>query len=336
MKGRGVLISISIIIGLVLACAILPLGGFALLLMLGNGDTASTPMPAMTWQEQVISGGQGGFVGDNDRLLVLNISGVIGAEDVGLGATQLTQRELLSQIDQATQDEQVKAVVVRINSPGGGVVASREIHAALTELREAGKTLVVSMGSMAASGGYYVATPADSIYANADTFTGSLGVIITLLGYEETFDIVGLEQRIFKSGEFKDIGSPVRDITPQEEKILQDIIDQAYQGFVDVIVEGRSLPRERVVELADGRIYTGKQALDVGLVDALGNRDDAIAAAKEMAGLPGDALVVQYNTTPDLLELFSGFMANNQQRDPLGLKTLTEPQPPRLEYRFVR
>lgn len=336
MKGRGVLISLSIVIGLVLSCAILPLGGFALLLMLGSGDTTSMPAPATTWQEQVISGGQGNLVGDQDKLLVLSISGVIGVDEAGLGTAQLTQRELLSQIDQATQDEQVRAVVVRINSPGGGVVASRELHAALTELREAGKTLVVSMGSVAASGGYYVATPADSIYANADTLTGSLGVLLTLLGYEETFDMIGLEQRIFKSGEFKDIGSPVRDITPEEEKILEDIIEQAYQGFVDVIVEGRSLPRERVLELADGRIYTGKQALDVGLIDALGNRDDAIAAAKEMAGLPGDALVVQYNTTPDLLELFSGFMASSQQRDPLGLELLTEPQPPRLEYRFVR
>jgi protease-4 len=189
---------------------------------------------------------------------------------------------------------------------------------------------------VAASGGYYVSAPAERIYANADTLTGSLGVIVSLLNYEETFDMIGLRQIIFKSGEFKDIGSPVRELSEEERDILQGIVDQAYEGFVDVIVEGRDLPRDEVLDLADGRIYTGQQALEVGLVDELGNLDSAIAGARELAGLDEDALVVRYNTTPDFLDLLRGSLESSQQpADPLMLRELSEPQAPRLEYRMV-
>jgi protease-4 len=338
MKGRGLLIALSIVVGIVLACGILPLGGMALLLAAvgGGSATSATPLPATTWQEQVLSGGENGFIGNDDRVLVLRVSGTIGMTEVDFGSSQLSHRELLSQIDQATSDPRIKAVVLRVNSPGGGVVASNEIYNELQELNDSGKPLVVSMGSTAASGGYYIATPADYIYANPDTFTGSLGVIIMLLNYEETLDIVGLEQVIFKSGEFKDIGSPARELSPEEEEILQEIVDQAYQGFVDVIVEGRDLPREDVLEIADGRIYTGQQALELGLIDELGGLDAAIAKAQELADLPTDGLVVEYNTAPEFFDLLTGTMEQSQRpADPLNLEILTEPQTPRLEYRLV-
>jgi protease-4 len=333
-NNRGVLIAISIIVGIVLACGVLPLGGFALLLAAGSGSNVAdaTLLPPDRWQQQIVSGERG----TDGRVLVLYVTGVIGAPDSSPLQNTISHRELLSQIEQAANDEQIKAVVLRVDSPGGGVVASSEIHSALTDLSAAEKPLVVSMGSVAASGGYYVSAPAERIYANADTLTGSLGVIVSLLNYEETFDMIGLRQIIFKSGEFKDIGSPVRELSEEERDILQGIVDQAYEGFVDVIVEGRDLPRDEVLDLADGRIYTGQQALEVGLVDELGNLDSAIVGARELAGLDEDALVVRYNTTPDFLDLLRGSLESSQQpADPLMLRELSEPQAPRLEYRMV-
>jgi protease-4 len=333
-NNRGALIALAIVIGIVLSCAILPLGGFALLLTAtDSSDISSTTLPARTWQEQVVTGNRQSA---DERVLLLNVSGVIGAPDSGPLANSVSHSELLAQIRQATEDEEIAAVVLRIDSPGGGVVASDEIHNALVELRDTGKPLIVSMGSVAASGGYYIAAPADQIFANADTFTGSLGVIITLLNYEEALDTIGVRQLVFKSGEFKDTGIPSRELSDEEEAILQEIVDQAYQGFVEVIAEGRDMPRDEVERLADGRIYTGQQALELGLIDELGGRDDAIAAARELAELPDDALVVRYNITPDFLSLLRGSLeASQQPADPLGLRHLVDSQSPRLEYRMT-
>jgi protease-4 len=329
MQNRGWLIAISIIVGLLLSCAVLPLGGMALLLAAGGGAGA-TATSATRWQEEIVSGT------GPDRVAIIEVSGVIGVTDADLGfSSQLSQRQLLSQIRQATEDSQVKAVVLRVNSPGGGVVASNELHGELKELREAGKHLVVSMGDTAASGGYYIATAGERIYANADTLTGSLGVIVSLLNYEEGLDKLGLRQFVYKSGEFKDIGSPAREPTEGDEQIFQALVDQAYQGFVDVIAEGRNLPREEVLRIADGRIYTGKQALDLKLIDELGGLDEAIEGAKSLAGLQ-DALVVRYRSADSLRDILVGAATQSrQQADPLGLRAITEPQAPKLEYRLV-
>ncbi len=329
MRNRNWLIALAIIVGIVLSCAILPLGGMALLLAFGGGSSSGT-LPAPDWQEQIISGS------GTDRIVVITVSGAIGVDaGSGLFSDELSHEQLLSQIRQAAGDPQVKAVVLRVESPGGGVVASNEIYQELQKLRDAEKRLVVSMGSVAASGGYYIATPGERIYANPDTLTGSLGVIISLLNVEETFDNLGLRQIVFKSGELKDIGSPTRETTPEEAAIFQAIIDEAYQGFVDVIEKGRGLPRDVVLQLADGRIYTGRQALALDLVDELGNLDAAIAGAQELAGLER-ALVVRYRGSPSLRDLLLLGVAQSQAAsDPLGLRTLIAPQTPRLEYRMV-
>ncbi len=329
MRNRNWLIALAIIVGIVLSCAILPLGGMALLLAFGSGSSSGT-LPAPDWQEQIISGS------GTDRIVVITVSGAIGVDaGSGLFSDELSHEQLLSQIRQAAGDPQVKAVVLRVESPGGGVVASNEIYQELQKLRDAEKRLVVSMGSVAASGGYYIATPGERIYANPDTLTGSLGVIISLLNVEETFDNLGLRQIVFKSGELKDIGSPTRETTPEEAAIFQAIIDEAYQGFVDVIEKGRGLPRDVVLQLADGRIYTGRQALALDLVDELGNLDAAIAGAQELAGLER-ALVVRYRGSPSLRDLLLLGVAQSQAAsDPLGLRTLIVPQTPRLEYRMV-
>lgn len=329
MKGRGWLIGLSIIIGIVLSCAILPLGGFALLLAASGGQSTG-PLAETTWQEQKISGS------GIDRVVIIEVSGTIGFDDASnVFGGPLTHRQLLSQIRQATEDPLVKAVVLRVDSPGGGVVASNELHTALKALRAAGKHLVISMGSVAASGGYYIATAGERIYANPDTLTGSLGVIVMLTNVEETFDKLGLRQIVFKSGEFKDIGSPTRDIRPTEADIFQSIVDEAYQGFVDVIEEGRNLPREEVLQIADGRIYTGRQARELNLVDAFGGLEAAIAGAQELADLE-TALVVRYRGGNSLRDLLLMSIAQNQRpADPLGLRSIIEPHAPRLEYRLV-
>ncbi len=330
-KDRGLLIALSIVIGIVLACAILPLGGMAIIVATATGGSkdVSTLMPASTWQEQRISGS------GTQRVVVIKIDGVIGLDDSGfLGGS--THEDLLSQIRQAAKDPLVRAVVLRVESPGGGVVSSNEIYSALQEVKAAEKFLVVSMGSVAASGGYYVAAPADTIYANPDTITGSLGVIISSVNYEETFDKLGLRQVVYKSGKYKDILSPARDATQEEEQILQTFVDESYQGFVDVIVEGRDLPRETVLELADGRIYSGRQAQELGLVDELGNQKEAIEAAKTLAGLPEGALVVRYRYSNSLQSLLRSKLEERQEpADPLGIREITQEQVPRLEYRML-
>lgn len=320
------IIALAIVIGIVVACAVLPLGAMALVLGLsGSGDAA--PLPAYNWREEIVSG-EG-----IDRIAIIEVRGIIGAP-ADLFSAQLSQGQLLDQIRQTRADPLVKAVVLRINSPGGGVVASSELHAALRELSDGEKPLVVSMGSTAASGGYYIATAADKIYANADTFTGSLGVILTLTNFEEAFDKIGLRTYVYKSGALKDIGSPTREPTVEEDEVLQEIVDQAYQGFVDVIVAGRDLPRDEVLQLADGRIYTGQQALELGLIDALGNLDEAIAGARELAGLER-ATVVRYVPEASLRALLMSRLQPAAPADPLGIHRLLDSQGPVLEYRWI-
>jgi signal peptide peptidase A. Serine peptidase. MEROPS family S49 len=229
----------------------------------------------------------------------------------------------------------VKAVVLRVDSPGGSVVASNELYVELKKLRDRGKHLVISMGTVAASGGYYISMAGERIYANPDTLTGSLGVIVSLLNYNEAFERLGLREYVYKSGDLKDIGSPLRPPTPEEEAVWNALVDEAYQGFVDVIVEGRGMERTEVIRLADGRIYTGRQAQALGLIDELGNLEDAIEGAKDLAGL-SDALVVRYRAFSTLRDLLQANLERNlQPADPLGLRAVVQPQAPRLEYRFV-
>ncbi|MCS6841985.1 MAG: signal peptide peptidase SppA [Roseiflexus sp.] len=327
-KDRTWIIVISIILGIVLACAILPLGGVALLLAFGGGDAAA--VPGSKWREEVISGR------GTDRIVIITVSGTIGAgADDGLFSAGLSHEQLLSQIRTAAEDSRVKAVVLRVDSPGGSVVASNELYVELKKLREKGKRLVISMGPIAASGGYYISMAGERIYANPDTLTGSLGVIVSLLNYDEAFERLGLREYVYKSGDFKDIGSPLRPPRPEEEAIWKALVDEAYQGFVDVIVEGRGMERSEVIRLADGRIYTGRQAKALGLIDELGNLEDAIEGAKELAGLT-DALIVRYRSSNTLRELLQANLERNlQPADPLGLRSIVPPHAPRLEYRFV-
>ncbi len=185
----------------------------------------------------------------------------------------------------------MKAIVLRLNTPGGGVGPSQEIHEEIRKIRGK-KVLVASMGALAASGGYYIACAADKIYANPGTITGSIGVVMKFVNVKELIDKIGVKGFVVKSGDFKDIGSPVREMDPKERAIIQGVIDNVHSQFVDAVAEGRGLERAAVQAIADGRIFSGEQAKELGLVDVLGNLEDAVAEAGKMAKIEGEPRVV--------------------------------------------
>ncbi len=191
------------------------------------------------------------------------------------------------------KDDDIKALLVRIDSPGGVVAPSQEIYEELKKVSDQGKPVVVSMGGLAASGGYYVACGADSIVANPGTLTGSIGVIMRFAQAEELLRKIGVGYEVVKTGEYKDIGSPSRPLTAEERVLLTDLLDDVYDQFVSVIATERNLSREYVEGFADGRLLTGRQAYEMGLVDTLGNLQDAIMLAAAMAGIDGEPVIVR-------------------------------------------
>ena len=227
-----------------------------------------------------------GFVGRGQSLPIGEKIGVI--EMTGIIVASKTTIE---HIIEFRNNPSIKGIVLRVDSPGGGVGPSQEIYEEIKKT-VAVKPVVVSMGSVAASGGYYVSAPVNRIFANPGTITGSIGVIMEFTNVQELFGKIGLKNQVIKSGEHKDIGSPVRPMTDSDRQILQSLIDDTQQQFVAAVAEGRKMSVADVVPLADGRVFTGRQALAVGLVDELGNLQDAISAAARMAGIDGEPRVV--------------------------------------------
>ncbi len=180
---------------------------------------------------------------------------------------------------------EVKAIVLRINSPGGTVAAVQEIHGAVLAAKKAGKKVVASLGDVAASGGYYVAVAADRVLANPGTLVGSIGVVFHLVNLEDVTKKIGVRFSVIKSGTMKDIGSPYRSVTEAEKKVFEGLVASAYGQFLTAVSRGRGLSRGKLFPLADGRVFTGEQALAVGLVDALGGYDEAISEAARLAGI---------------------------------------------------
>lgn len=203
-------------------------------------------------------------------------------------------------------DDSIKAIVLRVDSPGGGVGPSQEIYSEVARITQ-DKPIIVSMGSVAASGGYYVAAPANKIYANPGTITGSIGVIMEFTNVLDLMDKIGLKTRVVKSGTHKDIGSSVRDMTSEEQALLQGLIDDVHSQFVAAVSEGRDLSEGEVRKLADGRIFTGRQALQVGLIDELGGLRVAITEAARQGGIVGEPNIV-YPEEPSvsLIDYFVG------------------------------
>lgn len=231
-----------------------------------------------------------------DKIAIIYVDGMIvgGRGQVGLFTEGGGTDYLIRQLHSARDDASVKAVVLRINSPGGTVPASQEVGEELKKLRATGKPVITSMADMAASGGYWLAACTDKIYANPSTITGSLGVYMPYSNWEELYKKIGVRQEKIKSGPHKDILSPDRPLTDEERAIIQVMVDDMYNQFVEVIAEGRHLDPAKVRQLADGRIYTGRQAKEAGLVDELGNMYDAIDGAAAMVGIQGKPELVEY------------------------------------------
>ncbi|HND07571.1 MAG TPA: signal peptide peptidase SppA, partial [Candidatus Obscuribacter sp.] len=202
-----------------------------------------------------------------DRIQVVKLSGmIIDKADSGLLSSSAgSATETLKDLRKAIKNDKVKGVLLRVNSPGGTVPTSQEIYEAVKELKKKNKIVVVSMGDMAASGGYYVSCAADKIVANPGTLTGSIGVIMNLMNFKALADKVGIEPEVIKSGLFKDIASPYHKMTKEERQILTDLIMDSYDQFTQVVAEGRALPIEEVKRIADGRIYSGRQAKAIKL-----------------------------------------------------------------------
>jgi protease-4 len=227
------------------------------------------------------------------RIAVVELTGVMtSSQDAGGRAT--SARRVLEQLAKYRDDESVKAIVLRVDTPGGTVVAAQEIHGALERLRAGpGKKIVVSMGDMAASGGYYVSCAADRVFASPGTLTGSIGVIMQFPDYRGLFGKIGLGANTIKSGEFKDVGNGAREMTDRDRRLLQGLVDDVYGQFVEAVVAGRKMSPERVRPLADGRVYSGRQAKQLGLVDELGDLEAAIDAAAKLAGITGKPEVLR-------------------------------------------
>ena len=218
-------------------------------------------------------GGEGGL-GFGPRVAIVELEGVI-----------LDVDDLVRELKSFRDNPMVKAVVVRINSPGGVVAPTQEVHQAVLRLREAGKPVVASLGAVAASGGYYVAVAADQIYANPGTLTGSIGVIMQMANLEGLFKKVGVDYVVVKAGQFKDIGNASRPMTPEERRILQHLLDDVHGQFIAAVAEGRKLDRADVLGFADGRIVSGRQAQGMRMIDRLGGLEDAVNGAATLAGL---------------------------------------------------
>lgn len=260
----------------IIVIGVLALGAFSVLLIVG----------ALALSDS------GGFGLGGDRIAVVPVEGVIDAE---------MAKKVNRNLKQFGDDDRVKAIILRVDSPGGGVAASEEIYREVKRVKdEKKKKIIVSMSQVAASGGYYIAAPADYIYANASTVTGSIGVIAEWMNLKDLADWAKVKPVVFKSGEFKDTGNPTREMTEREKQFFQAMIDELYNQFVKVVLEGRQgkgpedkkLNEERVRALADGRVYTGETALANGLVDKIGNYQDALRYTAELLKMKGEPNVV--------------------------------------------
>lgn len=233
-----------------------------------------------------------------DRIALIRVEGVI-----------LDAQQTVSELKKFGENPSVKAIVLRIDSPGGGVVPSQEIHDAVLRVRNKhDKAVVASMGTVAASGGYYIAVATDRIVANPGTLTGSIGVIMELANLEGLLKKIGVQSVVVKSGPHKDLGSPFRTMSPEDRRILQTVMDDVHSQFIEAVAEGRSLDTADVTRLADGRIFTGRQAKDAKLVDDLGDLEDAIRLAADMVGIEGEPKVVEPRRRFSIREWFESHL----------------------------
>ena len=228
-----------------------------------------------------------------DRIALIRVEGVI-----------MDSQATVGELKRFSENPSVKAIVLRIDTPGGGVVPSQEIYDAIKRVRnKSNKAVIASMGSVAASGGYYIAAATDRIVANPGTLTGSIGVIMETANIEGLLQKIGVEGVVIKSGKYKDVGSPLRKMSREERGLLQAVMDDVHKQFIEAVAEGRSMEILAAQVLADGRIFTGRQAKEAKLVDELGDLEDAIQLAAEVVGIEGEPKVVEPRRRFSLREL---------------------------------
>ena len=289
MKSRG-LVVVLIVLGLLACAALACIGVIAIRL---TADSSA---------------------GFGDAVAIIYVEGpiVMGKPDSEFSSSGSAYSEtIVKYLRDAQKDSAVKAIVLRVESPGGSVVASREIYDEIVATRNKGKPVVASFGEVAASGGYYISAAADKIYVHPATMTGSIGVISVLPNLAGLTEKIGVQMIVVKSGAHKDESYGFRDLTPEEREIWQKLIDEAYTDFVDIVAKGRHLDVERVKQLADGRIYTGKQAKEVGLADELGNLDAAVDAAAKMANISGTPRRIEFRRTSGFFDALGSSAAPN-------------------------
>jgi len=234
-----------------------------------------------------------------EKVALIRVTGVI-----------IDSESVIEEIKEYAKDSSIKAIVLRVDSPGGAVAPSQEIHEEIIKAKQ-NKKIIVSMGTVAASGGYYISAPADRIVANAGTLTGSIGVIMELPNIEGLMKKIGVETQIVKSGKHKDMASVFRSMTPEEKQILQAVLDDVHNQFISAVAEGRGMKFEDIKNIADGRIFTGRMAMDIGLVDELGNLQDAIMLAGRLTGIKGEPKVVTKKEEFSIFNMLKGQLPEN-------------------------
>lgn len=294
----------------------------------------SFAMGTAAYEETVLDEGD-----SNERIAILDVSGVI--QDTGpaspFAAAGYNHQNLLSQLADIQEDQTVKGIVLHVDSPGGGVVESSDIYDELISIQENRNIpIYVSMGSMAASGGYYISAPADKIFVHPETITGSIGVIMESLNYAELADKIGIDFNTIKTGPYKDMMSPNREMTKTERDMLQEMINDSYERFVGIVADGRGMSVENVKKVADGRIMNGRQAIESGLADDYGKLPDVIDALITEQGFKNPT-VFEYSSSDSLSSIFgtsvSGLFRKSAETE-LIQKLLTDYQAPRMMYLY--
>ncbi len=262
-----------------------------------------------------------------DNISLIKIEGTIGTST--LGEQGISPDNIKKLLNEAKSDAS-RALIIQIDSPGGAVEPTQEIYNNIQQFKEeTGKKVYISMRSEAASGGYYIACAGDKIIAMPTTLTGSIGVIMRLTNYQGLLEKIGLKETIIKSGIYKDIGSPTRDITEEEQKMLQDIIDETYTQFFDTVFKARNIPLDDLKNIAQGQIYTGIQAKRLGLVDDLGDLQDTIEIVKKDLNIQGTPIIITHEKKQSILSLLN-FKSNIPE-----LNLLNSLKPVKLEYIMI-
>lgn len=275
------------------------------------------------------------IVSDNDRYYETTGKGNGKIAVVDLDFTIYSSEPIVRQFKKFGEDKSIKAIVLKVNTPGGGVAASQEMYEAIKKVRDSGKPVIVSISSLGASGGYYASCGASIIVADPGSLVGSIGVIMNLMNFKELAQKLGINQNIIKSGELKDAGNPFRELNEADREYFQEIVNDSYQQFLEVVSVSRKIEKEKLKEYANGRVFTGRQAKEIGLVDSLGTFEDAVRIAGRMGGIEGEPVIVRERERRNLIErILDTYSDNNLKSVKDDLKSEFMEQPI-LQYKFV-